>query len=311
MMKFADNIQLADGIIIPKSFVTDVNFFVGIRKYGKSYAVGVTEEEYVEANWPFMVVDPMGIHFALRERYNNVVIVGGKHADYDWDMVKEVIDSNANVVLDVSDENIDDQREIITVVLDYIRERSKELRQPLQLMIEESDIFIPQSGGDSACKEVITWLTRKGRQNGIGVTFINQRFTSIAKEVLTQVDNYMIFKMDSPADEATLKKVIGKDATAEVKYLEQGECYMKSSYYLGLMKFRKRKATHQGFTPELGVKNKIIKLKPLSKRIINKIGLQTKPSERPKITLTGSFSTDVMTVLLSAMTVGIITYFFF
>lgn len=260
--KYKEHINISENVNLPKSFVTEVDFIVGVRKYGKSYTVGLIEEEFQIANWPFLVIDPMGIHYALRQTYNNVVIVGGPHQDVEItnDVIYDIIEQRVNVVFDLSEYEQPSQLEIAAIILEKLREWN---RDPLKIIIEESDLFTPQRGGHKYCKELINWLVRKGRQNGIGMTLMSQRFTSIDKEVLTQVDNYFIFKMTSPSDIPTLKKFIPKEAVDALYTFKPGDCFMLSHHHTGMVKIKKRRNEHQGNTPVLGEKRKPIRLRKL------------------------------------------------
>ena len=248
---YKESISIADNVILPKSFVTDVDFFVGIRKYGKSYGSGVLQEEFIEANYPMYVIDPMGIHAGLRQKYTNILIMGGQYGDLslDIDIIKELISSDISIIFDLSELSTIQQAEYAAEIFQEIKEHNQ---KPVKIFIEECDIFIPQRGGNKQCKELITWLVRKGRQHGIGVTFICQRFTSVDKEVLTQVDNYFIFKITYPNDTTFLKRFIDKDIVKEIATFTPGDCYMHGIHHTGRMRFKKRVAEHLGYTPTLG-----------------------------------------------------------
>ena len=268
-MKYRESISIADSIKFPKSFVTDISLYAGIRKYGKSYAVGVQEEEFKLAKWPFIIIDPMGIHYALREYYNSVIIMGGPNEDLglsDANILK-VIKNRENVVFDLSEHPIEEQQLLCTSILECVKDIS---REPINIIMEESDIFAPQAKGNPDCKAVITWLVRKGRQHGVGMTLMCQRLSgrqSIDKDIMSQVDNYFIFKTDAPSDMPTLKKLVDKEAIKKITAFKPGDCYIKSSYYTGVCRIKKRKNTHQGFTPVLGeVRDELI-IKELGVRI--------------------------------------------
>jgi len=263
---YKDSISLSPTVSLPKSFITEVDFFVGIRKYGKSYGVGVLEEEFMEANYPMIIIDPMGIHFALRERYDNIVICGGPHRDLGitYNHIEQLISGRFNVVFDLSEYPKDYQCTVAANILAAVKSIN---RLPLKIIIEECDLFIPQRSGDRDCKEIITWLVRKGRQHGIGMTLICQRFVSVDKEVLTQVDNYFVFKISYPNDVQFLKQLVPKEEVAKIKEFTPGDCYLLSSYHTGVMRFKQRKSTHQGITPTLGETPRPLKLLPLNKKI--------------------------------------------
>lgn len=273
MPKYGKSISLSNELEFTQNYITEMSLWIGIRKYGKSYGVGVLEEEFLESNWPFIIIDPMGIHYALRAYKSNILIIGGPHEDLSLTdkNIMIAIKRGYKVIFDVSEHDINQQRVICTNIMSCVKALVK---SPLNVIIEESDIFVPQNRGDIDCKDIIIWLARKGRQQGVGMTLICQRYQgrqSIDKDVISQVDNYVIFKMDSPSDIPVLKKLIPIDAVREVMKFNPGECYVKSNRYTGVTKIKERRIEHQGSSPQLGVTRKPLKLRGLNKSIKDNI----------------------------------------
>ena len=266
MSDYGSNIRIARTLTLPKTFVTDVDFLSGIRGSGKSYCAGVIEEKMLKANWPFIIIDPLGIHYAVREKYDNVVIIGGEHSDVEniGRAIDQCLLNGVNFVFDLSGYDIDRQQVLCAIVC----ECSKEYKPgPLKVFIEECDIFIPQRGGLKRCKDAIKWLVRKERMNGIGMTLICQRFASVDKEVVTQVENYFIFKTFFSADIKGIKEIIRLKNIDMIMDSKAGHCWLQSPYGNQEVVISKRMCKHLGNTPVLGEEDDGIEIMELDSEI--------------------------------------------
>ena len=263
--KYGKSINVADKLQLPKSYITDCDFISGIRGYGKSYCVNVIEEQMMLNNWPFIVIDPMGIHYSLRQEFDKLLILGGEHGDYkNHALVYGGMKYDINTVIDLSGETLEEQRFICGVILNGLKDLQIEIKKPIKVIIEECDIFIPQGGGNKECKDAIKWLARKGRQYGVGMTLICQRYASVDKEVVTQVDNFLMFRTRYVNDLNNIKKMVDVDGINALKSTRQGQCLCHSPYYEGIINVNKRICKHAGDTPELGVEREEIVLKDLN-----------------------------------------------
>jgi len=92
---------------LPLDMVTGTMGILGVKGSGKTWAAGVIEEEMAERGVPFCVVDPMGAHIGIKERYP-VVVFGGLRADVPLapevgrEVAQAVVEENISAILDVS-----------------------------------------------------------------------------------------------------------------------------------------------------------------------------------------------------------------
>ncbi len=64
------------GIELPEQYVTQKCAILGVTGSGKSYGAGAIIEEFLKEKIPFVLLDVMGAHYGLAERFN-IVIYGG------------------------------------------------------------------------------------------------------------------------------------------------------------------------------------------------------------------------------------------
>jgi len=251
--------------------VTEITTIVGNTGYGKSYAGGVIEEKYMEKEWPLSVIDKMGIHYVLRNKYNKCVIIGGDHGDFSTDQIDLVMpiimEKDYSYILDLSEFDEFFAQEFVADFFDYLFQWHKEHQKPRHYLIEEADAFLGQTGTLKECKTVLTRCITKGRMNGFGFTLISQRFRMLDKTPLGQTKNYIIFNMKLPIDLNTLKMLVGDDISFKVRRLKQGQCIIMtdeghSSYSVGV-----RKCPTVADTPEIGVVLKKVEVLSLDEKI--------------------------------------------
>jgi len=64
------------GIELPKEYVTQKGAILGVTGSGKSYGAGAIIEEFLKEKIPFVLLDVMGAHYGLSEKFN-ILIYGG------------------------------------------------------------------------------------------------------------------------------------------------------------------------------------------------------------------------------------------
>ena len=74
--------KVLDGgaFLLSPGMITKTQVILGQKESGKTYCAGVLEEEMAENSLPFVVIDAMGAHIGIKEKYP-VVIFGGSWAD--------------------------------------------------------------------------------------------------------------------------------------------------------------------------------------------------------------------------------------
>lgn len=242
--------------------------FAGIAKRGagKTYLGGVLAEEFFKNNIPFVVFDPIDVWWGLRLAANGkdkglpIVVFGLRHADIPLtrDMGREiaraVVKENISCVISTFGMSKTDMRHIVS-------EFSEELlhinNTPRHVIIEEAHEFVPQrvQPGAGKCFANVEALVTMGRNQGIGVTMLNQRAATINKDVLTQIDTLLALRSVGPQDRKALAEWVEVHAAPgdfdkfmeSLPSLPTGEGWVWSPEFLGVFekfKIRKRETFH-------------------------------------------------------------------
>ncbi len=202
-------------VSLPAQFVTEAAAFVGKRGSGKTSAATVLVEQMVRNGYPTLVIDPMGVFWGLRSGKNGkpdgglpVLLLGGRESAV-RDMPLEavagaavadfVVAERQPTVLDLSEMNKSEQRRFVT---DLCLRLCQKNRDPLHVVMDECDLFIPQRRihGDEHMIGAVKDLVQRGRNKGLGVSLLSQRPAVVDKDVLCQVEVMFAFRMVGPRD---------------------------------------------------------------------------------------------------------------
>ena len=271
-------------ITLPPDTITKCINILAKRGAGKSYLAGVLEEELAKADYPFVIIDPMGAHWGLRERYP-VPIFGGDHGDIQIDvddgpiLAKMIVELNTQALLDISLWDQDTQREFVA---EFVNELYQLNRTPRHIIIEETDVFAPQTGGGPEGKKsfkAIDNLVRRGRGRGIGVTSITQRASILHKNILSQADLNIILNMQATRDLEAVGELLDddgidskgkKEITSKIKKFGKGQAMFYSPQWLQVTAphhIRRRESHHAGAEPKYGEEPPKIKMQDINKEI--------------------------------------------
>lgn len=224
--KHSGGLSIAARTSLPLDAVTQKFAFLGISGSGKTYAAAVVVEAMIKARLPVIVVDPVGVWWGLRTSADGkgdglpVVIFGGRKGDLPIDatmgpaLADVVMETGVSVVLDVSDLDDDDQRELVAGFAEQLYRLN---RNPVHVVLDEADVFGPQQRdrGQRRTIRAINNLVRRGRARGIGVTMITQRPAVLDKDLLTQAEVLFAFRLVGPPDQAAVESWIRHNCTAE------------------------------------------------------------------------------------------------
>jgi hypothetical protein len=213
-------------IQLPLESATKSFAILAKRGAGKSYTAGVMEEEMFKNNIPFIVFDPIDVHWGLRYSKDmgkglSVVVFGVlENADIHLtdDMGKQiaqaVVSNNISCVISTFGMSKKGQRKLIA---DFSEELIKINNTPRHVFIEEAHEFVPQrvTGDIGRCFSAVEALVVMGRNRGLGVTLINQRAATINKDVLTQIDTLLAFRNVAPQDRLALRDWVEVHASQE------------------------------------------------------------------------------------------------
>jgi len=220
---------------------------VGIRYSGKSYLAGKICEELCEAKQPFVVIDPEGEYWTLKQLYPVIVVaVGepiGRPEGYKADLIidaetapalaRRIVEKGYTVVLDMKNAKISEMYLVLGDFLEALYNAEAEFNRPLLLIMEEAHVLVPETGRirlpevKKAQDKVIYWtceIAARGRHRGLGYICIARRAAEVSKFVLSQCPTRIIFKLVDPRDLKWLREsgLTGEEINT-VKKLPQGK----------------------------------------------------------------------------------------
>jgi len=255
------------GIELPKEYVTQKCAILGVTGSGKSYGAGAIIEEFLKENIPFVLLDVMGAHYGLAEKFDIVIYGGSKghelNPESGEDFAEAIFNESRSVIFDVSHWNDFQTQEFMAVFLQKLFRLHSEKKTPRHIFIEEAEVVFPQTGFDSSKQSLQAGnkIMKRGRSFGLGMTLITQRPQDVNKKTLSQSQCTFILHMEGLQEMEVVNKMLrnvdsDRRQTLLKRILEfkQGECMLYSPAWLNKIeefKFRKRETYHAGDTPEL------------------------------------------------------------
>lgn len=276
-------VRKADGspFTLPYDLVGRKNAIIGQSGCGKTCGVAKIEEELCRVGLPFAALDTVGVHLGLRAKKDGspsglpVVVFGGKRGDLPIDeeeigfgarLAEIVLSSTIPVVIDLS-KTYEHSR--FRIVAEFCRTlMNNESPDGRHIIVEESPEFIPETiefKGQDKCRSEMTRLVTLGRNNGYAVTLVGQRWATIRKTCLAQIENFFIMRTIAEDDRKRLRgifKEIAPEADVSECFnsmakLKDGEAWFFSPKWLQKferIQFDERFTFHPGETRKVGVK---------------------------------------------------------
>jgi uncharacterized protein len=217
---------------IPKAALDDRLGFVGTSGSGKTYNAMASVEALLKSGARVGTVDPLGVHWGLRLMADGkapgfpVVVFGGPHGDLpltenSGTLIGETVAGmTESFIVDLSEIGSKaGERRFMLAFLTALY-RSKTNSEPLHLVIDEADMFAPQKlndkdGGAAKLLGMMETVVRRGRIKGFIPWLITQRPAVIAKDILSQVDGLIAFKLTSSQDRDALSAWVEGSADKE------------------------------------------------------------------------------------------------
>jgi len=161
-------------------------------------------------------------------------------------------------ILDVSQPMMDERarRIFVSSYLNRLR-KTMEIKdiQRIFLLVEEAHRFIPI--GESPTKKAIEWFAREGRKMGAGLGIVSQRPSGLDRDILSQCNSKLIFRITEQSDLLVAKDILAGFAVRYIgllPYLERGTGVLSGAALRIpiLVHFRERKSiTKYGETVRL------------------------------------------------------------
>ena len=279
-------IKLGKGLELPLEAVTQTFGLIGHKGSGKSYAAGKLVEEFLRNKAQVVILDPIGIWHGLRTLKNgkpsqfNVPILGGLHQDAPLEpeagttVADFVVETGTSVILDVSTMRKAKRKVFVAAFAEQLFLRQKTERSAMHLVIEEAQVFCPQSaqGGEQRMLGAFQDIVRLGRNVGIGVSLITQRPQSVHKEVLNMAEPLMVFRLIAKHERKAITEWLehvgseADDAMKELPNLQTGDFYFWSPSWLEQFKKGRvytKKTADVSATPKVGDKTVKLQRKPV------------------------------------------------
>lgn len=194
---------------------------LGRKGSGKTYTAKGLVERLIKRGRRVVVIDPMSIWWGLRLAADGtsaglpILVVGGRQADIPFvetspsagtQLAKFILASDVSVVVDVADIRRPANLLFIASLLRELYEQHT--GEPLWIVLEEADIWAPQSsrsGEDNAVVAEVEILARRGRSKGFRLISITQRPARLHKDVLSQFDTMAVLGLPGLHDRRAVR----------------------------------------------------------------------------------------------------------
>ena len=204
---------------IPREALDDRLGFIGTSGSGKTYNAGTAIEILLASHHArVVIIDPLGVWWGLRLLADgkkssgfNVVIFGGEHADLPLNeqagaLIGETAATMAeSCIIDLSKlPSRSAERRFMVAFLETLYRKAG--GEPFHLIVDEADLFAPQrpQAGDEVLLGHMENIVRRGRVRGFIPWLISQRPAVLNKNVLSQVDGLLAFKLTASQDRDAL-----------------------------------------------------------------------------------------------------------
>lgn len=203
---------------IPDAALDDRLGFIGTSGSGKTYNAGSAVERLLERRARVVIIDPLGVWWGLRLTRDgkqpspfNVAIFGGPRGDLPLNehagaLIGETAATMAeSCIVDLRELGSKSaERRFMVAFLETIYRKADGV--PFHLIVDEADLFAPQKPqrGDEVLLGHMENIVRRGRVKGFIPWLISQRPAVLNKNVLSQVDGLIAFKLTATQDRDAL-----------------------------------------------------------------------------------------------------------
>jgi DNA helicase HerA-like ATPase len=168
---------------------------------------------FVGAGQRVCVIDPTDAWWGLRASADGgpsglpVVILGGAKADLPLEehhgaaVADLVVDGTASFILSIKHFESDASR--VRFLLAFAQRVYHRNREPLHLVLDEADEYLPQVVTGDVAKLVNAWtrIVKLGRIQGLGITLITQRPATLNKSALSQIETLFALRTTASIDQ--------------------------------------------------------------------------------------------------------------
>lgn len=273
---------------------------LGKKGKGKTYTAKGIAERLLDMERRLIVMDPMSMWWGLKSSGDgnkpgyDVAVFGGEHGDRKLNeemaipLARVLATENVPTVLDMGQMT---KAALIRFSIPFLSELYRTNRRPLTLILEEADVFAPQSPfkDQTVLLSEVDRIARRGRAFGFRLVTITQRTSKLNKDVLTQLSTLVAMGITSPQDRDAIKAWIEgnadpdktKEVTGTLAKLPKGEGFVWAPDFdlLKRVKFPKIKTLDTSKTPEAG--EEPIAPKSLAQVDLSALDAALKTDEKP------------------------------
>lgn len=272
---------------IPDDALDDRLAFIGTSGSGKTYNAGGGTERLIESGAKVVIVDPLDVWWGLRltaagkPSKFTLPIFGGEHGDLPLNehagkIVGETVATMAEscIVSLGSLKSKEAERRFMLSFLEALYHNSS--GSTYHVIFDEADLWAPQGAGSGTgpkLQELMEQIVRRGRVKGFIPWLITQRSAVISKDVLSQVDGLVIFKLTSSNDRKAIGEWVKSQADMDVwnriwdslPAMQQGQgvLWIPARGILETVKFPLKETFNSSKAPERGKRAERRELKPL------------------------------------------------
>jgi hypothetical protein len=277
-----------DDYPIPAAALDDRLGWVGTSGSGKTYNAGSGVERLLQSGARVVIVDPLDVWWGLRLTATGepspytLPIFGGAHGDLPLNehagkLIGETVAGMAEsciVSLGGLATKEAERRFMLSFLETLYRKTSGD---PVHVIFDEADLWAPQQAGKGAgpqLQALMEQVVRRGRVKGFIPWLITQRPAVISKDVLSQVDGLVSFKLTSSHDRDAIGDWVKGQADldqwkaiwASLPTMQRGEgvVWVPARGILSTAAFPGKQTFDSSRTPKRGERKVTRDLKPLN-----------------------------------------------
>lgn len=182
---------------------------------------------------PFIVLDIEGEYYTLKEKYGDLLVIGGQHADIPISLQsvkllpKEIIGNRLSVVIDLSDLQMNDRIMYSKCFLETMMDLTKDYWINYLVFIEEAHKLCGEQDKQASATAVKDLMSR-GRKRGYCGVLLTQRISKLHKDAAAECNNKFIGRTFLDIDLDRSAKELGLTAQSDknnIRNLVPGNFY--------------------------------------------------------------------------------------
>ena len=202
---------------------------------GKSFALRRLMEQ-LYGHVQVIAIDPEGEFASLREKYGYALVGKGGETPADVRsaamLAHKLLEFRISAVCDLYEMKPGERHAWVRLFLESLVNAPKALWHPLVLIVDEAQIFSPESAsGSSEAKEAMIDLTSRGRKRGYCSVWATQRLAKVDKDATSMLQNRLV---GGTFEDVDIKRALDllsvapedkREVAQELKTLEPGWFY--------------------------------------------------------------------------------------